>query len=310
MIIKVDNLNFEYADKRALDNVSFGIEEGAITALVGPNGAGKTTLLRCLAGLAKPLTGEIHVNGYSAIDQPREVHTQVGYLSDFFGLYDALTVRQSLQFTAYSRITDLKALDDAIELAALRSGISSFIDKKCGALSRGMRQRVGIAQAIIHRPKVLLLDEPASGLDPEARHSLSSLLLELRDEGMVIIVSSHILAELEDYSTEMMVIEQGKMIEHRVLNTVLSQMRNMLLKFETGAQGFADIIAKWDGISDVQVADKEMHIKLDEQVMSKRALLKKLLQNDLPLEEAAEARMNLQDEYIKTVRQFKEGKSR
>jgi ABC-2 type transport system ATP-binding protein len=310
MIIKVDNLNFEYADKRALDNVSFGIEEGAITALVGPNGAGKTTLLRCLAGLAKPLTGEIFVSGYSAINQPREVHRQVGYLSDFFGLYDALTVRQSLEFTAYSRIADHRGIDDAIELAMLRSGISSFMDKKCGALSRGMRQRVGIAQAIMHRPKVLLLDEPASGLDPEARHALSSLLIELRDEGMVIIVSSHILAELEDYSTEMMVIEQGKMIEHRTLNTVLSQMRNMLLKFETGAQSFADIIAKWDGISDVQVDDRQMHIKLDEQVLSKKALLKKLLQNDLPLEEAAEARVNLQEEYIKTVKQFKEGKAK
>ena len=306
MIIQVNNLNFEYPDKKALENVSFVINEGAITALVGPNGAGKTTLLRSLAALSKPLSGEIIVNGYSAIDQPREVHRQVGYLSDFFGLYDQLTVRQSVEFTAHSRVSDIDNIDDAIDLAIHRSGISSFIDKKIGALSRGMRQRVGIAQAIVHQPKVLLLDEPASGLDPEARRALSELMIEMRDSGMVLIVSSHILAELEDYSTEMMVIEQGKMIEHRMLHTVLTQMRTMLLKFETQAESFVDIISRWEGVSEVVAADKELHMKLNEQVLTKRALLKKVMQIDLPLEEAGEARINLQEEYIKTVKQFKQ----
>lgn len=310
MIIQVSNLNFEYPDKKALEDVSFVINEGAITALVGPNGAGKTTLLRCLAALSKPLTGEIFINGHNAIEEPREVHRQVGYLSDFFGLYDQLTVRQSIEFTAHSRLAGQNHIDEAIDLAAHRSGISSFIDKKIGALSRGMRQRVGIAQAIIHQPKVLLLDEPASGLDPEARHALSQLLIELRDSGMVIIVSSHILAELEDYSTEMMVIEQGRMIEHRMLSTVLMQMRSMILKFETSAQSFADIIARWEGVSEVVATDKELLMKLDEHVLTKRALLKKLLQNDFPVEEAAEARVNLQEEYIKTVKQFKQANSR
>ena len=197
-MIQIKNLTFDYPEKRALDNVSFEIKEVSITALVGPNGSGKTTLLRNMAALTKPLSGEIIINGINAATHPREVHLQIGYLQDIFGLYDQLTVSQSIEFIAYSRLYEDDDIDGAIELAIQRSGIESFINKKVSSLSRGMRQRVGIAQAIIHKPKILLLDEPASGLDPEARYALSELLLELRSSGMTIMVSSHILAELEE----------------------------------------------------------------------------------------------------------------
>jgi ABC-2 type transport system ATP-binding protein len=309
MIIQVKNLNYVYPDKLALEDVNFEIGEGAITALVGPNGAGKTTLLRCLAALSQPRTGTIIINGFNAMDAPREVHRQVGYLSDFFGLYDQLTVRQSLEFTAYSRIPEQNLVDDAIEKAIQRSGVSSFIDKKVSALSRGMRQRVGIAQAIIHEPKVLLLDEPASGLDPEARHALSGLLRELRDHGMVIIVSSHILAELEDYSTEMLVIQDGKMIEHKMLSPVLLQLKSMLIKFDSLSEAFAPLIAQWGGVAEVHTFDNSISLKLDTEKLSKREFLKKIALTDMPVEEVSEARLDLQEEYIKTVNEHKRSKN-
>ncbi|MBC7411361.1 MAG: ABC transporter ATP-binding protein, partial [Bacteroidia bacterium] len=180
-MIKVNHLTYDYAGKRALQDVSFEIAQGSITALVGPNGAGKTTLLRSLAALTKPLSGEVFINNINAFIQPQQVHAQVGYLQDLFGLYDSLTVLQSMEFTAYSRLQNYSNIDEAITTAIQRADIGSFIHNKINTLSRGMRQRVGIAQAIVHNPRVLLLDEPASGLDPEARHSLSQLLLELRN---------------------------------------------------------------------------------------------------------------------------------
>ena len=311
-MIEVNGLNYDYPDKHALDNVSFQIAEGSITALVGPNGAGKTTLLRAIAALSKPLSGTIFINGKSVTEQPREVHLSVGYLSDFFGLYDQLTVRQSLQFTAYSRLDGEVDFDTAIERAIHRSGVESFADKKISALSRGMRQRVGIAQAIVHQPKVLLLDEPASGLDPEARHSLSTLLMELRDSGMTIIVSSHILAELEDYSTDMLVIQDGKMIEHRALKgstQVSTAYRSLIIRSENSIENMAEQLSELPGVKDVLVSDKTITLKLAEEVLSRHELLKKLLTLNLIVEEFAEHKVKLQDEYIKTVAEYKQTKT-
>lgn len=308
-MIQVNQLNYEYPDKRALEDVSFYVAEGSITALVGPNGAGKTTLLRALAALSKPVSGTVFIDGKSAIDEPREVHLRVGYLSDFFGLYDQLTVEQSLAYTAYSRLTGNADYDAAIERAVERSGVGSFRDKKISALSRGMRQRVGIAQAIVHQPKVLLLDEPASGLDPEARHSLSDLLLELRQSGMTIIVSSHILAELEDYSTDMLVIQDGKVIEHRPLNNnVLNSatpLKNIVLRLEHPVENIVLQLEAITGISNLLQQENTISFQLAEDVMTKHQLLKKLISMNIPVAEFAEHKANLQEEYIKTVTAYK-----
>jgi ABC-2 type transport system ATP-binding protein len=312
-MIQVNHLNYEYPDKRALEDVTFHIPEGSITALVGPNGAGKTTLLRALAALSKPLSGTVFIDGRSAIDEPREVHLRVGYLSDFFGLYDQLTVTQSLAFTAYSRLDGEADYEAAIQKAIQRSGVSSFADKKIAALSRGMRQRVGIAQAIIHQPKVLLLDEPASGLDPEARHSLSELLLELRASGMTIIVSSHILAELEDYSTDMLVIQDGKMIEHRTLKgsvaSAIVVSKNMFIRMEYIAENVRELLANIAGVSNVAESEGVFTLQLAEDTLTKHQLLKKLIDLNLPVSEFSEHKVNLQDEYIKTVSEYKKAKA-
>ncbi len=312
-MIQVNHLNYEYPDKRALEDVSFHIPEGSITALVGPNGAGKTTLLRALAALSRPISGTVFIDGKSAIDEPREVHLRVGYLSDFFGLYDQLTVTQSLAFTAYSRLDGEADYDGAIQKAIQRSGVSSFADKKIAALSRGMRQRVGIAQAIIHQPKVLLLDEPASGLDPEARHSLSELLLELRASGMTIIVSSHILAELEDYSTDMLVIQDGKMIEHRTLKSSVASttvaFKNMFIRMEYLTENVVELLSGITGVSNVSESEGIITLQLLEDTVTKHQLLKKLIELNLPVSEFSEHKVNLQDEYIKTVSEYKKSKT-
>lgn len=209
-IIKVENLVFDYPNKRALNNVSFSIPEGAVVALVGPNGAGKTTLMRCMVALEKSLYGSIHINGMDVIAHPRECHKNVGYLSDFFGVYDELSVMQHLNYISqsYGITNSAERINHTLQAVNLLD----YANKDASELSRGLRQRLGIAMAMIHKPKVLILDEPASGLDPEARYSLSQLFVKLSQSGMTLISSSHILAELSEYSSHMLMIEEGSII--------------------------------------------------------------------------------------------------
>lgn len=211
-MISVKNLIFDYPTKRALHGVSLEIAPQSITALVGPNGAGKTTLMRAIAALDRFEHGSISVAGLDVRRQPREVHEVLGYLPDFFGLYEDLTVRQCLHYRALAHRVPENRLEAAVEQAAEAVNLRDRLGELAGALSRGLRQRLAIAQAIVHEPKVLLLDEPASGLDPDARQDLSRLFLQLQAAGLTQIVSSHILAELEDYSTSLIVIDQGRIV--------------------------------------------------------------------------------------------------
>ena len=149
-MIEVSNLVFEYPGKRALNGVSFRIEPGNITALVGPNGAGKTTLLCCMAALEVPLHGEVYIDGENINEDPRACHRKLGYLSDFFGLYDELSVRQCLLHAAASRGILANEQVRVVEQAAIRLGIADRFEIKAGALSRGLRQRLAIAQAVVH----------------------------------------------------------------------------------------------------------------------------------------------------------------
>ena len=211
-MIDAENLVFDYPSGRALHGVGFVVRAGAVLALVGPNGAGKSTLMRCIAALDVPTDGVINVLGYDTQKNPREIHAALGYLSDMFGLYDALSVRQALTYAARSRGVSAAETEAAVLAAAARVGLSERLQSLAGELSRGLRQRLAIAQTIVHRPRVLLLDEPASGLDPDARKSLSDLILSLSADGMTIMVSSHILSELDDYCTEMLMLDEGRIV--------------------------------------------------------------------------------------------------
>lgn len=216
-MIEVSQLVFEYPGHRALDGVSLSIAAGSVTALVGPNGAGKSTLMRCIAGLEQPLSGQVRVKGLSVEEQPREVHRHLGYLSDFYGLYDRLSVMRCLQYSALSMGVAPGDVDVRVRQVAAQLGLTELLHRHPTELSRGQRQRVAIGQAIVHQPGVLLLDEPASGLDPDARSSLSTLFRQLQAQGMTLIVSSHILSELDEYCTHILSIRDGRIESHEAL---------------------------------------------------------------------------------------------
>lgn len=300
-MIAVDNLIFEYPGLRALDRVSFTIPQGRVTALVGPNGAGKTTLLRCMAALEQPVSGRIELGGIDVLEQPRACHRIIGYLSDFFGLYQRLSVRQCLHYVA--RAQGIAAADCAAAIADVSRDlqIEDRLDQYPGALSRGLRQRVAIAQAIIHKPAVVLLDEPASGLDPEARHQLAELFLQLQRHGMTLMVSSHILAELEAYSTDMLVLRQGRIVEHAVINAP-SPRKPFRLLLAAAAPALAETLQKLQGVELVRTdRDLSAVINLDSDSNSQHQVLKALLDAGLPVCEFGPAAVNLQDAYLQTL---------
>lgn len=300
-MIEVNNVIFEYPGKRALKDISFRIEAGSITALVGPNGAGKTTLMRCIAALDEPFSGSITINGIDVLEHPRLVHRQVGYLSDFFGLYNNLTAQQCLTFVAQLHKIPAQEVKEKVKLAAERLEISNYLGAKASTLSRGLRQRLGIAQAIIHEPQILLLDEPASGLDPEARISLSGLFLSLRDQGMTLIVSSHILTELEDYCTDMLLLREGRILEHCSTQEKAQEARNeqqVEIKFLESASGYLETLKGLRGVTEARVHQNSVICSVAGDEPALHRMLKDLMQRELPVYSFSVRQKRLQDIYM------------
>lgn len=298
-LIRVEHLTFHYPGVCALDDVSFGIEAGTVTALVGPNGAGKSTLLSCLAALERPLTGRILLDGIPVLEEPRQSHSHIGYLPDFFGLYDDLTVRQCLHYTAMAQGIAAASVQTAVDKAIERTQLQDRADAKAGTLSRGLRQRLAIAQAIIHEPRVLLLDEPASGLDPDARRHLSELLLALRAQGMTIVVSSHILTELNEYSTHMMVIRSGRLVEHRRLGeSVDGERRTLDLRLSRSVDNLTDRLSRLPGVEKVKADGVLAELVFRGDLDAQHALLKEMLAANLPVCALSARMQNLQQAYL------------
>ena len=198
-----------------LKDVSFSLQPGQVLALVGPNGAGKTTLLGALAGLVRIHSGTIHVDGQSILHAPRSAQVRIGILSDRFGVDPELSVRESLYHTAWSQGLRRKPRSEQVDWALDRCGLHELADTRCNVLSRGQQQWLGLAQAIVHRPRYLLLDEPSSGMDPIAREGLAERLRELAsDQKAALLVSSHLLDELATYANALIVLHQGRLKAH------------------------------------------------------------------------------------------------
>jgi ABC-2 type transport system ATP-binding protein len=211
-MIRLENLSKEYDEVVAVRDLTLAIPEGEIYGLIGPNGAGKTTTLRMCCGLLDPTTGRVTVNNVDVHSDLEQAQSQVGYLADFFSVYDDLKVWEYLDYFARAYKLDPAKIPARVDEVIDEIGLETKRDSMVKGLSRGMKQRLGIGRAVIHRPKVLLLDEPASGLDPKARVELRQLLKRLRDNGSTIVVSSHILPDLEDFSTSIGVMERGMML--------------------------------------------------------------------------------------------------
>ena len=301
-MIRISGLVFEYPGHRALHGVSLTVQGQAITALVGPNGAGKTTLLRCMAALETPYAGQVTRDGLDPREAPRAIHTRLGYLPDFFGLYDALSMRRCLYYAARAHGIAAQDAVGAVEAAAARTGIADRMDQAAGALSRGLRQRLAIAQAIVHRPKVLLLDEPAAGLDPQARRDLSGLLLALKADGMTLVVSSHILAELEDYSDRMIIVDKGRIAGGEAIALRDAARSRVRIALAVPREGLAAFLQRQTGVAIIEADDTQASLGLEGGAAERAALLAALVQDGFAVASFSEDVRNLEDVYFAQVR--------
>jgi ABC-2 type transport system ATP-binding protein len=207
--IRVRHLSHRYGAREVLRDVSFDVAHGEIFGFIGPNGAGKTTTIRVMATLLEPATGRVEIDGYDVSIDPDRVRRAIGYMPDHAGVYERITVREFLEFFADSyQIPDPGVVDVVLELTDLKKLDGRLVVE----LSKGMKQRLQVARILLHDPKVLILDEPASDLDPRARIELRDLLLELRELGKTIFLSSHILTELSDVCTSVGILERGQLV--------------------------------------------------------------------------------------------------
>jgi len=237
-MIEIRNLTKRFGDLTAVDNLTLDLGPGEVFGFIGPNGAGKSTTMKILACLLTPDAGTAKVGGFDVTADGPQIRRILGYMPDFLGVYDDLTVDEYLQFFAAAfeipRKRRKAVIDSVLELTDLTIKRRAMVD----SLSRGMQQRLGVARVLIHEPKVLLLDEPASGLDPRARIEMRSLLTELARMGKSLMISSHILTELGEMSTSIGIIEKGKLLYAGSIADAFAKVRGgerIAIRFEQGS---------------------------------------------------------------------------
>lgn len=208
-VIRARHLWHRYGARQVLRDVSFDVQQGEIFGFIGPNGAGKTTTIRIMSTLLEPMAGRVEIGGIDVTMEPERVRRLIGYMPDHAGVYDRITVREYLEFFADAyRIPSLSVVDAVLEL----TDIENLSEQLVAQMSKGQKQRLQLARILLHDPKVLILDEPASDLDPRARIEIRDLLLDLQSLGKTILLSSHILSELSDVCTSVGIIEQGRIV--------------------------------------------------------------------------------------------------
>lgn len=258
-MIAAQNLTHAFGAHPVLRDVSLAVGPGEVFGFVGPNGAGKTTTIRALATLLTPDEGEVEICGQDAISSPQEARRFVGFVPDNAGVYERLSVREYVEFFAAasgigSTLERKRAVGTALEL----TGMTGLADRMCSELSKGIRQRLALARALVHDPQVLLLDEPASGLDPRARIELFELIRQLKELGKTILLSSHILTELATVVTHLGIIERGRMVASgpaRQVADMLGQDRVVLLRLLEPAGGRGELLHSINGV--LQVVERE-----------------------------------------------------
>ena len=219
-MIRVDNVSHWFGNFRALTDVSLVVPANEIFGFIGPNGAGKTTTIRMMATLLEPDVGRVLVNGIDVVEHPSEVRKVLGFMPDSFGVYDRITVDEYLEFFAAAHGIVLAQRRRTIEAVIELTELGAVRDRLVQALSKGMKQRLAIARTLLHDPKVLILDEPANGLDPRARIEMRELIEELRRLGKTVLLSSHILTELSDMCTSVAILERGRVVASGSVDTI------------------------------------------------------------------------------------------
>lgn len=300
-MIEIRGLTKKYGELFAIKDIHLELAKGDVFGFIGPNGAGKTTTMRILATLLNPTWGEAYVAGHSIYTQPKEIRRLIGYMPDFFGVYDDMKVIEYLEFFAAAyRIRGperRKICEGVLELVDLTYKREALVT----SLSRGMTQRLGLARVLLHDPQVLLLDEPASGLDPRARIEIRGLLKELRSMGKTIMVSSHILPELADICNKIGIIEKGELIVNADVDSVMKQVRQqMVLKIRVAGdmQAALELIQQQPIVESAELGPKDITVTLVPDVTDPGDLAAALIASGHRLTMLKEDEINLETAFM------------
>ena len=305
MIVQTINLTKRYGKLVALNNLHLNIEEGECFGYIGPNGAGKTTTIRILATLLQPTWGEARVCGHVVGYESRKIRPLIGYVPDFFGAYEDMVVQEYLEFfaSAYNIVGKKRAqiVGDVLELTDLSYKVDALVD----SLSRGMKQRLSIARVLLHDPKILFLDEPASGLDPRARIEIRALLKELHRMGKTILISSHILPELADLCTSIGILERGEMIYQGSVAEALRRARvGTVLHVITpdDREKTSRVLSELPGVESAQVRDGRVVLTLDRDTSDFTFIVRAMIKNDLRISEVKPEEVNLETAFMRLTK--------
>jgi ABC-2 type transport system ATP-binding protein len=301
-MIEVINFTKRYGDFVAVDNLSFSISKGEIFGFIGPNGAGKSTTIRFLATLLRPTAGEGRVSGYSVTAEPMAVRRVIGFMPDDFGVYDGMKVWEFLDFFAVAyeipRSYRKKIIGEVLDLLDLTHKRDDYVN----GLSKGMKQRLCLAKTLVHDPPVLILDEPASGLDPRARLEMKALLNELKQMGKTILISSHILSELADFCTSIGIIERGKLLAAGSINEIQARIRShRVLKVrvldETTVRA-AEVLRLDSSIRMVETYDHTVTAEFEGEDPDMARLLDRLVGAGISVQSFAEEPLSLEEVFM------------
>lgn len=304
-MIETRDLTKKYGDLYALNRLTIKLEPGDVYGFIGPNGAGKTTAMRILATLLAPSWGEATICGYSIYNKPREIRRLIGYMPDFFGVYDDMKVIEYLEFFAAAyRIngpTRRKKCEEVLELVNL----TFKRDAPATSLSRGMTQRLGLARVLLHDPQVLLLDEPASGLDPRARIDMRQLLKRLGQTGKTIMISSHILPELADVCNKVGIIERGVLLYDGNLRELLARVQPyvvVLVRVADRLEKAAQCLEDHPNVQTVDVRQDEIRVQLIAGCSDYTFIPELLVQAGFKLTMLKEEEVNLETAFMRLTR--------
>lgn len=300
-IIEINNIRKEFGTLVAVNDISMSIEKGHVVGLIGPNGAGKTTLLRMLATLLEPTSGNAEILGYDLRKQYLSIRRDIGFLPDFFSLYNDLTLEECLMF--FAKVYKVKSglipgrIDDALKFVDLEEKRNSFVKH----LSRGMVQRMGVAAMLVHEPEILLLDEPASGLDPEQRIKLRRVLKRLSDEGKTTVISSHILTELSGLCSHIAIMNKGRVVMYGSVDQIQQKVkgsRSIIVKVLDDCERAAGLVKEFTGIETIP-QDNTITVDIDMSLEKLSGLNTHLVKNGIQVSAFYEQKTDLEDIFMK-----------
>jgi ABC-2 type transport system ATP-binding protein len=305
-LVEIRNLRKEYGDLIALKNLNLTLQKGDIFGFIGPNGAGKTTTIKILSTLLEPSAGTAFIDGIEVREDPDRIRSLIGYMPDAFGVYDDFKVWEYLDFFAAAYKIPMSDRASLIDLVLDLTNLTTKKDTYVEGLSRGMKQRLCLAKTLVHDPKFLLLDEPASGLDPRARIEFRELLKELRKMGKTILVSSHILPELADFCTAVGIIERGELIVAGPVDQVLrdaigGRMLAIRVPEEDRAKA-ARLLRDLEHVTDVSQVSEQLRVEYGGNLDDQGDLLMALIQNGIRVQSFAEMETDLEDIFLRVTK--------